>query len=194
MAQDCSPDFVTEATLDAALPHILAAPKTDAPIHGLCYRADFRARTHPDHLTLCPDRGVIGDRWSDHAWLRLPDGRPDPRIQVCILPHRVWDLTCNRPGMPHPGDTLIADLDMSEANLPAGSLLKAGSAVLRVSDVFNDACVKWRARHGDASYRWINRPEHRALRLRGILCAIEQKGEIRRSDLLKTVPNGMESL
>ncbi|MCV6597893.1 MAG: hypothetical protein OIF40_12535, partial [Mangrovicoccus sp.] len=143
-----------------------------------------RARAHPDTLSLCPDRGVIGDRWAEHAWLRLPDGRPDPRIQVCILPTQVWDTVCNRPNMPHPGDTIIADLDMSEANLPSGSLLQAGSAVLRVSDVFNDACVKWRARYGDASYRWINRADHCPLRLRGLLCSIERPGQIQRSDFL----------
>ncbi|MCV6598155.1 MAG: hypothetical protein OIF40_13855, partial [Mangrovicoccus sp.] len=83
-AQDSG--FADESALAAALPHILAAPKTHGHIHQLCYRADFRARAHPDTLSLCPDRGVIGDRWAEHAWLRLPDGRPDPRIQVCILP------------------------------------------------------------------------------------------------------------
>lgn len=84
--------------------------------------------------------------------------------------------------MPHPGDTIICDLNMTEDNLPAGSLLQAGTAVLRVSDLFNDGCVKWKARYGRAAKDWITAPGHPRLRLRGILCSVEQDGEVRLGD------------
>jgi hypothetical protein len=116
-------------------------------------------------------------------WLRLPDGRPDPDIQVSILPLRVLNLVWNEADAePHPGDTIIADLDTSEANLPAGTRLQIGSAVLRVSNVFNDGCVKWKARYGADAKSWITAPGHPELRLRGILCAVETDGIIRLGD------------
>lgn len=184
---DRSQDFATLEDLEAALPHILAAPKDAAVVHSICRRATFGARDYPDHLEVTPQAGVVGDRWAEYGWLKLADGTPDPRNQVCILPTRVWQVACNRPGMPHPGDTIIADLDMTEENIPTWSHLQIGTAVLQVSDVFNDACVKWRARHGDESHRWLNLPQYRALRLRGMLCKVIQAGRFSREDRLRPI-------
>lgn len=175
----------TAADLAALLPHVLAAPKDHAPVDGLCFRPGFNQRTFPDRLTLTRRNGIPGERWRAAPWLRLADGSPDPRIQVSILPRRVMDAVWrDRANTPHPGDTIVCDLDMTEANLPVGSLLRAGSAVLRVSDVFNDGCVKWKVRYGRAAKDWIIAPGHPALRLRGILCSIEEDGEVRNGDLV----------
>lgn len=173
------------AHLTAALPHVLAAPKDRTTIRQLCFRPARHAREFPESLRLTRAEGVPGDRWLNDPWLRLPDGAPDPDIQVSILPARVLDLVW-QPGdaAPHPGDTLVADLDMSVANLPPGSLLMAGSAVLRVSGLFNDGCVKWKARYGADAKDWITAPGHPDLRLRGILCAVVQDGTVRMGDAL----------
>lgn len=178
-------DPATMAELMAALPHVRAAPVTDAPIHSLCFRPGFNQRSFPDSLELTRDRGVPGERWMTAPWLKLPDGRPDPRIQVSILPLRVMDLVWrDRGGQPHPGDTIIADLDTSEANLPEGTLLQAGTAVLRISCVFNDGCVKWATRYGRDAKDWLVAPGHRELRLRGILCSVERDGVLHLADRL----------
>jgi hypothetical protein len=175
----------TMAELMAALPYVRAAPRTDAPIHSLCFRPGFNRREFPTFLCLTRAKGIPGDRWLSHPWLRLPDGQPDPRIQVSILPSRVLDLVWrDREDVLHPGDTIVADLDTSTENLPDGTLLQAGSAVLRVSDVFNDGCVKWKVRYGRAAKEWIVAPGHPELRLRGVLCAVMQDGEVFSADRL----------
>ena len=176
----------TMAELMAALPHVLAAPKDAAPVLQLCFRPAFNQRSFPDHLTLTRTEGIPGERFTSAPWLKLPDGSGDPRIQVSILPQRVMDLVWrDRAGTPHPGDTIIADLDTTEANLPAGTLLQVGTAILRVSDVFNDGCVKWKARYGADAKAWITAPGHPELRLRGILCSVESDGEIRLGDPIR---------
>lgn len=176
---------VDAAALEAGLPHILSAPKNAGKILRLCYRPHFSKRAYPETLEFCPKMGVTGDRWAKHSWLRLPDGRPDPQNQVCILPLRTYELICRvTEDMPDPGDTIIADWDMTEANLPPGSLIVAGSARLRVSPLFNDACTKWRVRYGQASYEWINHQDHRAYRLRGMFCSVEHPGTLHRDDAL----------
>ncbi|MGO4907492.1 MOSC domain-containing protein [Pseudorhodobacter sp. W20_MBD10_FR17] len=178
----------TTTELMAALPHVLAAPKTDSRIESLCLRPNRNQRTFPDHLTLTQDQGVLGDRWLTEPWLRLPDGRPDPNIQVSLLPLRVLNLIwAETDAAPHPGDTIIADLDTSEANLPAGTRLQVGDAVLRVSGVFNDGCVKWKVRYGADAKNWITASDHPTLRLRGILCAVETDGIIRLGDSITKV-------
>jgi hypothetical protein len=180
-----SADAVSMAALMAALPHVRSAPRTDAPIQSLCFRPGPNRREFPASLRLTRDEGIPGDRWLANPWLRLPDGRPDPRIQVSILPSRVLDLVWrDRDRVPHPGDTIVADLDTSEENLPEGTLLRAGSAVLRVSALFNDGCAKWKVRYGRAAKNWIVAPGHPPLRLRGVLCEVVQDGEVALTDRL----------
>lgn len=174
--------------LMAALPDICAAPSDVAPIRYLCRRPDFGQRDFVDRLELTVEKGIPGERWLRHPWMRLPDGRPDPAIQVSILPARVCDLVW-QPGdtAPHPGDPIVADLNTGLENLPTGSLIGAGNAVLQVSGVFNTACVKWRTRYGDDAFRWINMEGHPRLRLRGILCAVVQDGVVTMDDRLKVL-------
>lgn len=179
---------VTTAELMEALPQILAAPKTDAPIHSLCLRPGYGLRSFPQSLTLTRAQGIPGERWLTAPWLRLADGSPDPAIQVSILPLRVMDLVWrDREATPHPGDPIVADLDCSLANLPTGSLIQAGTAVLRVSARFNEACVKWKVRYGADARAFIDAPGHPELRLRGILCAVEQDGEVTLQDRLQVL-------
>lgn len=181
-------------TLDdcmAALPHILAAPKDEGPIDHLCFRPARNERQFPTTLRLTRAEGIPGDRWLTEPWQRLPDGAPDPDLQVSILPKRVLTLVWrNRDTVPHPGDTIVADLDLGVANLPAGSLLQAGTAVLRVSAYFNEGCVKWKARHGQAAKDFIVAPGHAPLRLRGIICAVEADGTVSATDRLRVLRRG----
>lgn len=172
-----------------ALPHILAAPVDNAPITGLCLRPGYGLRSHPDRLTMTKAMGIPGERWATAPWMRLPDGSPDPRIQVSILPQRVMDLVW-RPGdeAPHPGDPIVADLNTTLENLPTGSLIIAGSAILRVTDLWNDACVKWKARYGQDALEFIRHAPD--LRLRGVLCEIVRDGEVTTTDRLQVLRRG----
>ena len=182
---------VTAEDLAAALPHVLAAPKDNTTVAGLCLRPARNQRAFPDRLRLTRAEGIPGERWLTEPWLRLPDGSPDPDIQISILPLRVMDLVWrDREGTPHPGDPIVADLDCSTANLPPGTLLAVGSAVLRVSALFNDGCAKWKVRYGKPALDWITAPGHPDLRLRGILCAVEQDGEVAVGDPIRVIRRG----
>ena len=178
----------TAEDLTAALPHVLSAPRDAGPVTMLCLRPAIGQRAFPDRLTMTRAAAIPGERWLTMPWLRLPDGSPDPAIQVSILPARVLDLVWrDRDGTPHPGDPIVADLDMTQANLPEGTLLQAGTAVLRVSSVWNDGCVKWKARYGAAAKDWITAPGHRELRLRGVLCSVETDGELRLGEIIRVL-------
>lgn len=173
---------VTADELIAALPHIQNAPKTDAPIHSLCLRPGYGQRQFPAKITMTRACGIPGERWLTAPWLKLPDGAPDPSIQVSILPSRVLNLVWrDRADTPHPGDPIVADLDCSLENLPTGTLLQAGTAILKISNQFNEACVKWKTADARA---FIDAPGHPKLRLRGLLCSVEQDGEVALTDRL----------
>jgi hypothetical protein len=175
----------TTAQLRAAMAHVLAAPKDEAPIEMLCRRPGFGEREIVSELELTIAQGIPGERWQTTPWMRLADGSPDPRIQVSILPTRVMQAVwLDRNSQPHPGDPIVADLDCSYGNLPVGSLLQAGTAILEVSDVFNDACIKWKQRYGTPAKDWITDRENVHLRLRGLLCKIVQDGTVTAKDRL----------
>ena len=177
---------ITLSELQTALPDVLAAPKDNMPVKQLCLRPDFGKRDFVDKIQVTREFGMPGERWNTTPWLKLPDGSADPRIQVSILSSRVMDLVWrDRENTPHPGDPIIADMDFSHANMPVGTLLNIGSAVLRVSDQFNDACVKWKVRYGKDAKDWIVLPENVTHRLRGVLCEVVQDGWVKTGDLIK---------
>jgi hypothetical protein len=179
---------VTEDDLAAALPDVLAAPADGGEVRLLCARPRPNARTFPKTLTITRAVGVLGDFEASRPWLILPDGSPDPRNQVSIMPWRVLELAWReRDRVAHPGDNIAVDMNLTEANLPVGTLLAAGTAVLRVSDEPNDGCVKWKVRCGRAAYDWVTDPAHLPLRLRGLFCAVEQDGELRLGDRIRRI-------
>lgn len=162
---------------------IRGTPRGAPRVTQVCVRPGPDARSFPDTLHLDPDRGALGDRWERRTWMHLPDGRPDPRVQVAIADQRlisfVQELTsCTR----HPGDTFLVDLDLSEEALPAGARLAVGSAEVVVSDVENDACAKFALHHGADVLAWIRAPHNRALRLRGLFARVHRAGAVRRGD------------
>jgi hypothetical protein len=176
---------VTAEELAAALPAILAAPRDAGVVRLLCVRPKPNARTFPETIRMTRAHGVTGDFEASQPWLTLPDGSPDPRNQVSIMPWQVLDLVWrDRERVPHPGDNIAVDMNLTEANLPVGTLLQAGTAILRVSDEPNDGCVKWKVRKGRAAYDWITHPDHLPLRLRGLYCSVQKDGEMRLGDTL----------
>ncbi len=176
-------DHVTRAELDAALSNVLAAPTNDAEITLLCRRPDRNQREFPDRLEMSMAGGVAGDYEMAKPWLVYEDGSPDPRNQVSILPHRVLELVWrDRENVAFPGDTIVADMNMTLDNLPIGTKLQIGSAAVEVSDIWNEGCAKWKVRMGRDAYDWTSAPEHEPLRLRGIYCRIIADGEVRMDD------------
>ena len=177
---------ITLPELESAFEHLTSGPSDNAEIEQIVFRADYGERDFRQSIEVTRAQGIIGERWTRAPWSKLDDGSPDPRIQVAILSPRLRDLVWrDRENTVHPGDTLTADLDFSEANLPAGQLLQAGTAVLRVTDLWNESCAKFKMRYGRVAYDFIRRPEYQSLRLRGLLCAVEQDGLISVGDHLQ---------
>lgn len=110
-----------------------------------------------------------GDNWLGCGSTGTPDGSADPQRQVTVMNVRVAALVAD--GMdrvPLAGDQLYVDLDLSVGNLPAGSLLAVGQAVLQVSEAPHLGCAKFVERFGAEAMRFVNSRAGRQLRLRGM--------------------------
>jgi hypothetical protein len=130
--------------------------------------------------------GLVGDSWSRRKSSRTPDGSPHPDMQLNIMNARVIALLAQQKDRwPLAGDQLYIDLDLSAGNLPAGTRLALGSAVIEVTSQPHTGCAKFTEHFGPDATRFVNSPDAKALRLRGINAKVVQPGTIRVGDLAR---------
>ena len=177
------------AELEVGMAQLLEAPQDRGNLELIVIRPTKEQRQILDEAWLSPEAGVQGDNWAKGCWKSLPDGRPDPDVQVTIMSARLARLVMgeDKSHWALAGDQLIADLDLSEGNLPVGQRLVLGDAVLEITSVPHRGCAKYRARFGDEALRFINTDEGRRMNLRGIYAKILQAGRVRVGDVLKKV-------
>jgi hypothetical protein len=131
-------------------------------------------------------RGLLGDSWHLRSSTRTADGSPHPNMQLNIMNLRVIALVAQqRERWPLAGDQLYIDLDLSIDNLPAGTRLALGSAVIEVTDQPHTGCQKFVARFGLEAMQLVNSPRGRRLNLRGINAKVVQPGVIRVGDVVR---------
>ena len=83
------------------------------------------------------------------------------------------------------GDQLFVELDLSEENLPAGTRLEIGSAVIEVTEQPHTGCKKFAARFGNDAQKFVMTPVGRQMRLRGMCARVVQPGTIQRGDTVE---------
>ena len=172
---------VTSDELAAGIDAIRRSPKDEGVLTWIVRRPDADAREVLDVGELSTTDGLIGDNWkargSSHA--------PNPDVQITVMNARVIALVArDRDRWQLAGDQLFVDLDLSEDNVPAGTRLCVGSAALEVSRQPHTGCKKFAARFGRDALQFINSPEGRRLRLRGLNARIVQAGTIRVGDVV----------
>ncbi|MFN6120960.1 MAG: MOSC domain-containing protein [Actinomycetes bacterium] len=90
--------------------------------------------------------------------------------------------------VPLAGDQLFVDLDLSPENLPAGTHLRIGTAVIEVTAKPHTGCAKFTRRFGLAAHRWINGRDGKQQRLRGICAKVVVTGTIAAGDEIVKLP------
>ena len=129
------------------------------------------AREVLDDAQLDPADGLVGDSWSTRG------AAPDPETQLNVMNARVIALVAqDKARWPLAGDQLFIDLDLADDNLPPGSRLEIGTAVIEVSAEPHTGCGKFVERFGVDAMKFVNSPLGRQLHLRGINARIVRAG------------------
>ncbi|MCA9296552.1 MAG: hypothetical protein KC983_08540 [Phycisphaerales bacterium] len=163
--------------------HVHTAPADDGELILIVRRPDIDQRETLDIGELSAECGLIGDNWHVKPCRRTDDGSPHPDMQLNIINIRLLELIePDRARWPLAGDQLYVDLDLREENLPAGTRLAIGDAVVEVTDQPHTGCAKFAERFGRDAALWVNSPRGRALRLRGINARTVVAGTIRTGD------------
>lgn len=160
--------------LDVLQARLAAAPRAPADIGHvrlLVTRHRGGVRETQQRVAMSADSGMPGDSWGRQR-------NPAPEAQLAVMQFDVASLIANGQPLTLFGDQLFLELDLSEANLPAGSVLRAGTATLEVTPMPHNGCRKFRARFGEGALRFVSSRELRHLNLRGIYLRVIEAGEI----------------
>lgn len=169
--------------LEAGLEEIRRSPQDGGPLLMIVRRPGVDQREVVEKARLDVALGVVGDGWKDRPSSSSADGGPHPLAQVTIINSRMLHLVArSRERWPLAGDQLVADLDMSADNLPPGTRLAIGSAVIEVTDKPHTGCLKFAGRFGHDALRFVSTPLAMELRLRGVNTRVVQSGAIRTGD------------
>jgi len=181
-----APVHLDIAALEAGLAHIQESPKDRGTLDLVVRRPATDAREIVDVADLSLDEGVVGDTWNQRGSRRTDDGSPHPDMQLNIINARLSRLIggANDEDRALAGDQLHVDLDVSETNLPPGTRLAVGDAVIEVTDQPHTGCPKFAARFGKTALRFVNVGIGKQLRLRGINAKVVTPGRIRRGDTI----------
>jgi MOSC domain-containing protein YiiM len=182
-------EHLSRERLEAGLGRIRDAPADGGRLVLIVRRPAVGERDRPGEAMLDRGTGLAGDNWLARGSSRTPDGSADPDKQITVMNARVAELVAGgTERMALCGDQLYLDLDISVGNLPAGSLLAVGQAVLRVSEAPHTGCAKFVERFGGEAMRFVNSRVGRALRLRGMNARVVVPGTVRLGDLAVKAP------
>ncbi|HEY1322336.1 MAG TPA: hypothetical protein VGF32_18915, partial [Streptosporangiaceae bacterium] len=157
------------AELQAGLGHVRESPPDHGTVEMIVRRPAVDEREVLAVGTLDVDAGLAGDTWPARGSSRTPDGSAHPGMQLTVINSRAALLVAQDPGRRQlAGDQLYVDLDLSPANLPAGTRLAVGTAVIEVSEEPHLGCAKFATRFGTEALRFVNSRTGRGLRLRGL--------------------------
>lgn len=175
--------FLTMKELEAGLDEIRQSPRDGGKLALIVRRPRIDAREILAEGELNPVEGLVGDNWRMRGSTRTPDGSPQPDKQLTIMNSRVISLLApDETRWPLAGDQLFVDLDLSLENLPPGTRLALGTAVLEVTPLPHTGCKKFMARFGPEALNFVNSPVGKQLRLRGINARVIEPGIIRVGD------------
>jgi len=170
----------TLSELETGLDEIRRSPKNEGSIELIVRRPVKGQREVIDEGQLTLDDGLAGDCWKFHD--------PHPEMQINIMNSRAIALiACEKDRWALAGDQLYIDMDLSESNLPPGTQLELGSALLEVTSPPHTGCGKFAARFGVDAVKFVNSVGGRQLNLRGLNARVVRAGAVRRGETIRKV-------
>jgi MOSC domain-containing protein YiiM len=171
--------------LEESLDHIRSAPQDAGTVELIARRPAEDEREVVTEAQLDIRDGLEGDTWRARGSSRTPDGGPNPDAQLTLMNARASAaIAGERERWPLAGDQLYVDLDLSSDNIPPGTRLEMGSAVIEVTDQPHRGCQKFATRFGRDALQFVNSATGRELNLRGVNARVLSGGVVRLGDAI----------
>jgi hypothetical protein len=174
--------------LTAKLPHIRQSPKAAGTLALIVRRPEVDAREVLAEGELSVVEGLAGDSWHRRSSSRTADGSPHPDMQLNLMNARVAEAVAgSMKRWPLAGDQLFVDFDLSQENVPPGTRLSIGAAVIEITAQPHTGCGKFSARFGLDALKFVNSEAGRALGLRGVNAKVVSPGAVRAGDTVRKI-------
>ena len=171
---------LTMEELEAGLDMIRQSPQDEGVLELIVRRVAIGEREVLEEGELHLAEGLVGDNWRSRSSSSTPDGSPHPDMQLNIMNSRVIALVAqDKDRWQLAGDQLFLNIDLSADNLPAGTQLALGSAVVEVTPQPHNGCQKFVERFGLDAMKFVNSSVGKQLHLRGVNAKVVQPGMIR---------------
>ena len=186
---------LTTDAIRTKMPYVLDSPKNNGVLEMIVRRPGVNEREIVTSGLLDLDQGLVGDNWLKRGSSRTQNGLGHPEMQLNIMNFRFAELVAgSRERVRLAGDQLYVDLDLGKENLPAGSRLSIGSAVVEITQVPHLGCKKFVERFGVEAMKFANSEFGRTHNLRGVNAKVIAGGEIKTGDEIKVVRRGPNTL
>jgi hypothetical protein len=177
---------VAAVELWEGLDEIRRAPRDHGRVELIVRRPAELEREVLTEAMLDVTEGLVGDTWRRRGSRRTPDQSAHPKMQLTVMNARAAALVAvDDDRWKLAGDQLYVDLDLSEANLPPGTRLEVGTAVIEITDEPHLGCKKFRERFGEDALRFVNSTVGRELRLRGVNSRVVGAGRVGLGDTVR---------
>ena len=167
--------YRTLAHLEERLNALPGAPQESGRVALIVVRGEHGRREQPERIRLEVDAGVPGDAWGRQR-------EPHVEKAIAVMQIDVAELIANGQPLALFGDNLFLSVDLSTENLPPGSRLRVGGALLQVTPMPHNGCHKFQARFGPDALRFVSKAELRHRNLRGVYLRTVESGEITPGD------------
>jgi MOSC domain-containing protein YiiM len=174
---------VSRESLDPHLPMLRELSSEEGTLQLIVVRPTEGERDLPESAELTIEDGLVGDRWQAKL---DEDGQPLRESQLTIASTHLLGLIADPDRWPLAGDNLLVDMGLDHEGLPVGSRLAIGdTVVVQISQVPHTGCAKFSARFGSDALKFINSPEGRELRLRGVNAHVIVPGTVSTGDTVR---------
>lgn len=179
---------LTLAELEAGLDEIKKSPRDEGVLELIVARPKIGEREVLETGELDVEIGLVGDNWKTRKSWATADKKPHPEMQINIMNSRVIALIAQtKDRWQLAGDQFYVDMDLSEENLPPGSRLEIGSAILEITEVPHKGCRKFTNRFGRDAVKFVNSKTGKQLHLRGLNAKVIKSGIVKTGDIFKKV-------
>lgn len=179
---------LTTDEIDTAISHVLASPKDNGVLELIVRRPAVNNREVIQSGILEIENGLVGDNWLSRGSSRTDNGLGHPEMQLNLMNYRFALLIAgSRERVPLAGDQLFVDLDLSEENLPPGTRLSIGDAIIEVTTIPHLGCKKFVDRFGIDAMRFANSDFGRRHHLRGINAKVIASGSVKQGDAIRRI-------